>query len=92
MPVNEFVKVKHSFPRDTYVTWRNASKPRQGPECEQMHVTRSQFRYAPKQCVADEEQFKSDKLAALSERDVNKFWITVINMCLGMIWDTTEAS
>ncbi len=72
---NDYVKHKHSQARDAYLMWRNCSKPRHGYEFEQMQATRAQFKYALRQCVANEEQIKSDNLAsALGNKDMCSFW------------------
>ena len=51
---NDYVKDQHQDARNSYVLWRNAGKPRQGPIADTMRRSRLNFKYALRQCQAME--------------------------------------
>ena len=60
---SEYVEESHTEARYCYITWRNSGKPRQGSTFDHMKLSRSRFKYALRQCQAQEDIARADALA-----------------------------
>ena len=75
---NDYVKDQHQDARNSYVLWRNAGKPRQGPIADTMRRSRLNFKYALRQCQAMEDTARAGAMAkSLQNKDVRGFWRSV---------------
>ena len=63
---NDHVVELHLNARECYLIWRNNSKPRHGPEYEDMKLSRAIFKLAMRECRRNEELMKAD---AMTEKD-----------------------
>ena len=78
---NEHLKELHCEARAQYLTWRNAGRPRTGESHSDMRVSRLRFKYAFRQCRANEDMMRADALAhSLKSKDSTSFWKDVRKM------------
>ena len=78
---NEHIKELHCEARSQYLTWRNAGRPRTGESHSDMRVSRLRFKYAFRQCRANEDMMRADALAhSLKSKDSTSFWKDVRKM------------
>ena len=83
---NEHLKELHCDARAQYLIWRNDGKPRTGESHGNMRNSRLRFKYAFRQCRANEEMMRADALAhALYSRDSTSFWKDVRKMASAKI-------
>ena len=72
---NDHVAERHLNARDCYLIWRNNSKPRHGPEYEDMKLSRALFKVALRDCRRNEELTKADAMVnKLKHNDCAGFW------------------
>ena len=72
---NEYVSDLHRRAREAFLLWRNHSSPREGNIAQLMRSTRAQFKFALRECRANEAQIRAEALSQkLSSRDHPKFW------------------
>ena len=84
--LNEHLKELHCDARAQYLIWRNDGKPRNGESHGNMRNSRLRFKYAFRQCRANEEMMRADALAhALYSRDSTSFWKDVRKMASAKI-------
>ena len=75
---NTYVKEKHDFARDAYLSWIHSGKPKFGIVFDNMKRTRAVFKLAVRYCKNNIEQMKADACAdSLSDKDSRKFWRNV---------------
>ncbi len=79
---NDHVAELHLNARDCYLIWRNNSKPRHGPEHEDMKLSRARFKLALRECRRNEELMKAAAVAnKLKHNDCAGFWKEVHTHC-----------
>ena len=59
---NEHLKELHCEARAQYLIWRDAGRPRTGESHSDMRVSRLCFKYAFRQCRANEDMMRADAL------------------------------
>ena len=83
---HEHLKELHCDARAQYLIWKNYGKPRTGESHGNMRNSRLRFKYAFRQCRANEEMMRADVLAhALYSRDSTSFWKDVRKMASAKI-------
>ena len=60
---NDHVAELHLNARECYLIWINNSKPRHGPEYEDMKLSRARFKLALRECRIKKELTKADAMA-----------------------------
>ena len=77
----DIVKESHEVARSDFKFWCSNGKPRHGYVYEAMRRSRSQFKYALRQCKRSEDTIKADRLAGdLLQHNVVDFWENVRNL------------
>ena len=72
---DDHVSELHHNARYGYLTWRNNSKPRHGPEYEDMKLSRARFKLALRKCRRNEELIIADAMAnELKKNECAGFW------------------
>ena len=75
---NDLVKESHDVARNDFKFWCINGKPRQGFVYEAMRRSKSQFKYALRQCKRREDNIKADRLAGdLLQHGETEFWKNV---------------
>ena len=75
---NDIVKESHDVARNDFKLWCINGKPRQGYVYEAMRRSKSQFKYALRQCKRREDNIKADRLAGdLLQHGETDFWKNV---------------
>ena len=68
----------HCEARAQYLNWRNAGRLRTGESHSDMRVSRLRFKYAFRQCRANEDMMRADALAhSLKSKESTSFWKNV---------------
>jgi len=75
---NTYVREKHDFAREAYLSWVHSGKPKFGIIADSMRRSRAVFKLAVRYCKNNIEQMKADACAdCLTDKDANKFWRNV---------------
>ena len=81
---NDYTNELHEGARECFIMWRDAGKPRQGPICDMMKLSRARFKYSLRFIKQHESQLKKDALAnKLAQGKPDEFWkdVRLMNNC-----------
>ena len=71
----EVLEIPYNEARNAYLVWRSANRPRSDPVHEWMKRTRARFKYAQKVAKRNEDNFRTDAMAARFDTgDIKDFW------------------
>ena len=72
---NDYTNELHEGARECFIMWRDAGKPRQGPICDMMKLSRARFKYSLRFIKQHESQLRKDALAnKLAQGKPDEFW------------------
>ena len=81
---NDYTNELHEGARECFIMWRDAGKPRQGPICDMMKLSRARFKYSLRFIKQHESQLRKDALAnKLAQGKPGEFWkdVRLMNNC-----------
>ena len=81
---NDYTNELHEGARECFIVWRDAGKPRQGPICDMMKLSRARFKYSLRFIKQHESQLRKDALAnKLAQGKPGEFWkdVRLMNNC-----------
>ena len=72
---NDYTNELHEGARECFSMWRDAGKPRQGPICDMMKLSRARFKYSLRFIKQYESQPRKDALANnLAQGKPDEIW------------------